>query len=84
MKDHVKELWKMIGICLLTLIWDAAYVATMVVVIRDSKSLMWMFLFIAVFTVLTVIWNIVVVDCTIQAVRYYKNKRKEEENETLQ
>lgn len=84
MKDHVKELWKMIGICLLTLGWDIAYIATMVVTIRDTKNLMWMFLFIAVFTVLTVIWNIAVVDSTIQAVKEYKNKKKEEENEALQ
>lgn len=84
MKDHVKELWKMIGVCLLTLGWDIAYVATMVVTIRDTKSLMWMFLFIILFTVLTVVWNIVVVDSTIQAVRYYKNKKKEEKNEALQ
>lgn len=88
MKDSVKELWKMAGVWVVTLIWDIAMVFTARMFIyeynySDFKHIALNGVAVFVFAFLTVIWNYVTIDCTIQAIKYYKKQKKEEEDGTL-
>lgn len=81
MKDYVKELWKMAGVWVITLLWDVGFVFAMITIIRDGRNLLLTIIESMIFIFLTALWNFVVVDCTIQGIQRYRIEKQKEKND---
>jgi len=62
-------------VLLFTLVWDVAYIYSMVVFVRDSKDPLVGIVFGLIFTILTAAWNFVAIRGFIDALKRYKNEK---------
>lgn len=77
MTESAKGLWKMIFICLFTLLLDAAGVFSIVFLILHGAAGGGAYLGIAVLLLVLVPWNYVVITALVQEIRKRKKERKE-------